>query len=676
MANGDGGNGTGLLQTETEAQLRARRTAETDPGKNVVAMSALATHITHSYEEARLHRETLGITDRLLRCRRLRRGRYDEKQLQQITKTGGSRLYYNIVGPKCLQFIAWVEDVFSPQTDTPWDILPTPIPSLMDEEANAILDEVGQAAQDNPEITADQVKELAVEMWEERLKAKREEAKAKAENMKKLMEDQMAEGGFVEALGSFMDDLSIYPTAIMKGPIFKRSSRLEWVNGEMKKVERIIPTWKTVDPFMFFPGVNVTDVNNGYVCERFVMTKASLWSMVNVTGWSEKSITAVLADGGRKTTTQNMNYGDVEHGYLEDRDPIKTEGISVDSVEGVEFSGSVRGDMLLEWGMSAKAVPDKDAFYEINAMLIGNHVVKAVINPDPLNRRSYYVASFQKNRNSVWGLNAIPEQLEGLQQGVNGSQRSLMNNLSLSSGPQVVVDLDALHPGQLPTVNKLHPWKVWTVNGNKVGNRTRSPITFFQPQSNAAELVNVTQYYEDKADDRTLIPKFVTGDTNIGGAGRTASGLSMLMSAASRGIKRVIRTVDKDVMRPLLERMYSHNMLDPTQSDQVKGDAQIVPKGALAALIREQTQLRRQEFLQSTANELDFQILGIKGRAALLRETAKSLDMDVDKIIPTDEEIDAQIEGARQEAQGSEEEIAAAEAQAAAEAAQQPAPAE
>ena len=148
------------------------------------------------------------------------------------------------------------------------------------------------------------------------------------------------------------------------------------------------------------------------------------------------------------------------------------------------------------------------------------------------------------------------------------------------------------------------------------------------------------------------------------------------MSAASRGIKRVVRTVDKDVMRPLLERMYSHNMLDERASDEVKGDAQIVPKGALAALIREQIQLRRQEFLQTTANELDFQILGIRGRAMLLREIAKGLDMDVDKIVPSDEEIQAQVDQARQQAAQSPEELEAAQAQASADAAQQPAPAQ
>ena len=52
--------------------------------------------------------------------------------------------------------------------------------------------------------------------------------------------------------------------------------------------------------------------------------------------------------------------------------------------------------------------------------------------------------------------------------------------------------------------------------------------------------------------------------------------------------------------------------------------------------------MRRVEFLQATANPLDAQIVGAKGRAAILREVAKGLAMPVDNIVPTDEQIDIQ----------------------------------
>ena len=44
--------------------------------------------------------------------------------------------------------------------------------------------------------------------------------------------------------------------------------------------------------------------------------------------------------------------------------------------------------------------------------------------------------------------------------------------------------------------------------------------------------------------------------------------------------------------------------------------------------------MRRNEFLAATANPFDMQILGLEGRAALLREAAKALDMNPDIVVP------------------------------------------
>jgi hypothetical protein len=49
----------------------------------------------------------------------------------------------------------------------------------------------------------------------------------------------------------------------------------------------------------------------------------------------------------------------------------------------------------------------------------------------------------------------------------------------------------------------------------------------------------------------------------------------------------------------------------------------------------ESLQLRRNEFLTSTNNPTDQQIVGMEGRAEVLREVAKGLDIDVSRVIPS-----------------------------------------
>ena len=68
---------------------------------------------------------------------------------------------------------------------------------------------------------------------------------------------------------------------------------------------------------------------------------------------------------------------------------------------------------------------------------------------------------------------------------------------------------------------------------------------------------------------------------------------------------------------------------------------------------KEQITLRRNEFLQATANAVDMQIIGMEGRAYLLRELASSLQLDTSKIVKEPERIKFEAEKmqAMQEAQ-------------------------
>ena len=60
-------------------------------------------------------------------------------------------------------------------------------------------------------------------------------------------------------------------------------------------------------------------------------------------------------------------------------------------------------------------------------------------------------------------------------------------------------------------------------------------------------------------------------------------------------------------------------------------------------LIKDQTVLRQQEFLQMTNNPTDMQIIGMQGRAEMLRSIAKSMDLP-DDIIPPKEQLMQQAE--------------------------------
>jgi hypothetical protein len=121
----------------------------------------------------------------------------------------------------------------------------------------------------------------------------------------------------------------------------------------------------------------------------------------------------------------------------------------------------------------------------------------------------------------------------------------------------------------------------------------------------------------------------------------------MLMNNASKVLQNVAGAIDNDVLKPLLQDLYMMVMLTD-RTGMLRGDEQIVVKGVTVATQKETERMRRLEFLQMTANPIDSEIVGMEGRAALLRAISKDLGLPEESIVPTDDMLRAQREHAAQ----------------------------
>ncbi len=164
-------------------------------------------------------------------------------------------------------------------------------------------------------------------------------------------------------------------------------------------------------------------------------------------------------------------------------------------------------------------------------------------------------------------------------------------------------------------------------------------MDFFQPDMNVAPLIQIYEKWNMMGDEISAIPRYMTGNEKVGGAGRTASGLAMLMGNASKTLQNVAASIDRDITRPLLHELFDMVML--TKPGTFKGDELIVVKGVNHAVKREQDRMRQLEFLQLTANPVDMAILGPEGRANVLRSVAQNLGLEHERVIPDDDEVRA-----------------------------------
>ena len=135
----------------------------------------------------------------------------------------------------------------------------------------------------------------------------------------------------------------------------------------------------------------------------------------------------------------------------------------------------------------------------------------------------------------------------------------------------------------------------------------------------------------DAADHRFLVDNFIVTHN-------TASGMAMLLDSASKGIKDAIRHLDEGIIIPRVEMEFATVML---RGDiPFSGDIHVIAKGSQTLTMAGAQQMRRIEFLQTTANATDQEIMGPTGRAEILRTMTKDLNLGED-VIPNRQEIKA-----------------------------------
>jgi hypothetical protein len=609
-----------------------------------IAEIELAAYIRSCWERAKFSKQE--ITERLLKCERQRRGVYDPDKAVEINRTGGSDIYMRLTDIKCRAAASWIKDVMTVSNDRPFDLSPSKQPEIPPEIKASIIDMVKMEAMDYLESGAaihPETFRTRLEQVHDEITVKlREEAKDNAKRMRDKIDDQMTKGNFDSSFREFIDDFVTYPTAILKGPVVRRRKSMKWgPKFTAIVVTDFVREFSRVSPYDIYPSPSSTGVNDGWLIERHRLSRAELQSMRGVPGYSDEAIDQVLERFGQNGF-RNWLMGDQERDNLEGKPHSRLYNDSV--IEAIEFYGSISGHQLLDWGMPKKEIK-ADKEYEVNAWQIGPFVIKLVLNPDPLGKRPYDIAQWNEIPGSFWGT-ALPEQMRDVQTMCNASARALANNMGVASGPQAEVTIDRLPDGE--DVTSIYPWKIWQVTTDKTGGG-QPAVRFFQPNMNADVLLGVYATFAKQADEVTGIPNYVYGSSGVSGAGRTASGLSMLMDNAAKGIKQAIASIDR-VVSGGVNRLYIHNMMyDP--DIYIKGDYNVVAKGALGLVAKEQLQLRRNEFLQATANPVDLQIVGMEGRAHLLREVAASLQMDTDKIIKEPERLKFDAEKAAAAAQ-------------------------
>lgn len=618
---------------ELEAKLKEK--------KQTSIVSGLSKHIDSVW--SRNHKDNKPYRLAMIRALRRVRGEYDPAKLAAIRAFKGSEVFIRSGENKCRAAESWIKDIYLSETELPFSIEPTAVPDLPDETKQKIQEEVRQrgqalyaqlAATGQPVNTAE-ISDLMNEWMQEAQKREEDkiykEAKDRCDKAAKLIRDQNQEGGWDKAFKNFLWYFTRVKVGIIKGPILTQKKKQVWEvspdgNFTLNVVDTLVNDVYCVSPFNFFPQKGMSDINDGDVIEIHELTKQAISNLIGVPGYKEAEIRAVL---------DKLESGELKSKWLtlDDESQVKRlekeKAATTDSgytlalqtqehtIYAQEFYGTVSGKLLIEWGVEGNI--DESIQYQANCWKIGEHVIKAVINPDNLGRKPYHVSSWAKNPASIWGEGLI-EFAEPIEDILNSITRALQNNIAIASGPQVEVNKD-----RCDDKAPIYPWKRWESTSMQM--KEAPAINFYQPQMHTQELILAWQFFSKLLDEMT-VPAYAQGASQSGVTAGTATVFTQLLAAASRSIKAVVANIDADVIVPYTQMCYDYNM-EFTDDNTIKGDARVVAKGVAGLQVREQAAQRKVEYLQVIANPLFSQILGPKNIGSILAQIAKSNDIQL-----------------------------------------------
>ncbi len=444
-----------------------------------------------------------------------------------------------------------------------------------------------------------------------------------AKQMQKKIQDQLEESSASKHLRSTAFEMALFGTGVMKGPFATDKEYPNWDDdGEYNPIFKTVPQLNHVSVWNFFPDPDAANMDEAqYVIERHKMSRTQLRALKKRPFFRSAVIDEAVAAGENYTRK-----------YWEDDLSDYSPDNGIDRFEVLEYWGMCDTELLIDNDIDIpKELKEYDEL-QTNIWICNGKLLRMVLNPFKPAKIPYMAAPYELNPYSFFGV-GIAENMDDTQTLMNGFMRMSVDNAVLSGNLLIEVDETNLVPGQDLSV---YPGKVFRRQGGAPGQAifgTKFPNV-------SQENLQLFDKARQLADESTGLPSFSHGQTGVSGVGRTASGISMLMKAASGSIKTVIKNVDDYLLKPLGEGFFRFNMqFDFDKS--IKGDLEVKARGTESLMANEVRSQRLMKFLQVASSQ---PLAPFAKFQYIIREIATSMGLDPDKVTNNMDEAALQAE--------------------------------
>jgi len=432
-----------------------------------------------------------------------------------------------------------------------------------------------------------------------------------AKKMQKKIQDQLEESNASKHLRNTAFEMALFGTGVMKGPFAVDKEYPQWDDeGNYDPIIKTVPQVSHVSVWNFYPDPDANNMDEAqYVIERHKMSRSQLRQLKRRPYFRNNVIDDAIALG------ENYN----KESWEDDLSDYAPE-YGIERYEVLEYWGTVDVSMLEEQAVDIPPELSEVDELQANVWICNGKLLRMVINPFKPARIPYHAAPYELNPYSFFGV-GIAENMNDTQTLMNGFMRMAVDNAVLSGNLLIEIDETNLVPGQDLS---LYPGKVFRRQGGAPGQAifgTKFPNV-------SGENLQLFDKARVLADESTGFPSFAHGQTGVTGVGRTASGISMLMGAAQGSIKSVVKNIDDYLLRPLGEGLFRFNMQFDFDPD-IKGDLEVKARGTESLMANEVRSQRLTQFMQIAAQP---SLAPFTKFPYIIREIAKSLELDPDKV--------------------------------------------
>ena len=509
----------------------------------------------------------------------------------------GTNVYVNLTALKADVANAYLNDALtsSGNSSLPWVIQPTPRPDISPVAQDEVFVRIRsmieqQAFNEDPAALVDAIRQAKREMFEQ----ESEKAEKSADAMTKLMEDQCAEGGFDRALTDFLQYFPIYPFAVFAGPYVTKAPRLIWGRNKPRLADEVYATFRALNPFDFCYSPDSPDTQRGTcIFTRTRWTRRELKNAATMPGYLHENVLKVLKDADNSNVDFNLSW--LSRSPDDSRRTMALWASDVQPIEVLTHYGFFSGRELMKYNFFNL---DEHEYYNAQLSLVNGRVIEVKVFSDPkMATRPVYTASFYRTGGDRIAGDSIAQRMRDVERAYIACLMYLMRNAANASAPLCEADYKRIqrYMGE-NELGQLVPGSMYLVDSD-FSNGNQPAFRFTDIPSNMPAYAQLLEMFMQLADRVTNIPAALHGEAVGSGAMRTFRGMSMLQGNAVKALHAAVENIANGVFRPFGELLYNTNMLYSHDVD-VKGDSQIVTKGADGLLQKEMERQSAMEILQ------------------------------------------------------------------------------